>query len=214
MSPSFTVKRGARYSFYVSSAILKGRKFDAGSVPRVSGADLDAAVLKALRHRIDVADDESAPTPRNIVDQNVSRIMVGSKAVTITLNSKADNIRPVIELLWSIPTRQERPRIEISSEATTPAPNPKLIQTIVRAHAWARLLMDGTHKTIESLARSAGVDPKVVRYSIRMAFLAPDITKAILEGDQITGIRFKDFTRTLPLSWAEQRQEMMPVASM
>jgi hypothetical protein len=70
--------------------------------------------------------------------------------------------------------------------------------------------MDGTHKTIESLARSAGVDPKVARYSIRMAFLAPDITKAILEGDHIPGIRFKDFTRTLPLSWSMQRRELRP----
>jgi hypothetical protein len=34
MSPSSTVKRSVRYPFYVSSAILRGRKSDAGSVNR------------------------------------------------------------------------------------------------------------------------------------------------------------------------------------
>ncbi len=35
MSPSFSSKNGARYRFYVSSAILRGRKRDAGSIARV-----------------------------------------------------------------------------------------------------------------------------------------------------------------------------------
>ena len=207
MSPSFTVKRGVRYLFYVSSAILKGRKADAGSITRVSGVDLEAAVLTALRLRVDVAIDDDAPTPQNLID-HVSRIMVGGKTVTITLKPTADSTRPAIELPWSPPNKCEPRRIEGSEEATAPATNPQLMQAIVRAHAWTRSLMDGTHKTIESLARSAGVDPKVVRYSLRMAFLAPDITKAILEGDQIPGIRFKDFTRALPLSWPDQRREL------
>jgi hypothetical protein len=52
MSPSFSVKGGVRYPFYVSSALLKGRKADAGSVLRVSAAALEV--------------DGSASTPREI----------------------------------------------------------------------------------------------------------------------------------------------------
>lgn len=211
MSPSFTVKRGVRYSFYVSSAILKGRKSDAGSITRVSGVDLDAAVLKALRNRVDVDDDPS--TPRNIIDHNVGRIVVGGKSVTIRLKATADSTRPTIELPWSTPNQRERSRIDGSDDAAGPTSNPQLMQAVVRAHAWTRLLLDGTHKTIESLARSAGVDAKVIRYSLRMAFMAPDITRAILEGDLTPAIRFKDFTRTLPLSWPDQRQEVTSVTS-
>jgi len=37
MSPSFAVKGSVRYPFYVSSALLKGRQADAGSVLRVFG---------------------------------------------------------------------------------------------------------------------------------------------------------------------------------
>src|SRR6202022_994900 len=36
MSPSFSNKNGVRYRFYVSSALLRGRKTEAGSVARVS----------------------------------------------------------------------------------------------------------------------------------------------------------------------------------
>ena len=49
MSPSFSVKRGVRYPFYVSSALLRGRKAQAGSVARVSAAEIEAAVQLAVR---------------------------------------------------------------------------------------------------------------------------------------------------------------------
>ena len=44
MSPSFSSKNGVRYRFYVSSALLRGRKAGAGSVGRVSAAQIENAV--------------------------------------------------------------------------------------------------------------------------------------------------------------------------
>src|SRR6266849_1978899 len=49
MSPSFSAKNGFRYRFYVSSALLRGRKADVGSVGRVPAAEIERAVLAALR---------------------------------------------------------------------------------------------------------------------------------------------------------------------
>ncbi len=210
MSPSFTVKRGVRYPFYVSSAILRGRKSDAGSVTRASAFELEAAILKVLRHRVDVVDNDSPLTPRNIIDRNVSRIVVGSKNVTITLKPTADSAPTAVEIPWSIPNKRECPRIEGANEDTAHAPNPQLVQAIIRAHVWIRLLSDGTHKSVESLAQSVDVHPKIVRNGIRMAFLAPTITKAILEGDRVARVRLKNFTHKLPLSWPDQRRELRP----
>src|SRR5258705_2225006 len=48
MSPSFSNKNGVRYRFYVSSALLPGRKAAAGSVARVPAAEIESAVLAAL----------------------------------------------------------------------------------------------------------------------------------------------------------------------
>jgi site-specific DNA recombinase len=45
MSPSFSTKKGGRYRFYVSSALLRGRKATAGSVCRILAAEIESAVL-------------------------------------------------------------------------------------------------------------------------------------------------------------------------
>ena len=47
MSPSFSTKRGVRYPFYVSSALLRGRKSQAGSVTRVSATEIETTVLRS-----------------------------------------------------------------------------------------------------------------------------------------------------------------------
>ena len=45
MSPSFSSKNGVRYRFYVSSALLRGRKAAAGSVARVSAQVEELVIL-------------------------------------------------------------------------------------------------------------------------------------------------------------------------
>jgi site-specific DNA recombinase len=49
MSPIFSTKNGVRYRFYVSSALLRGRKAEAGSVGRVSATEIESTVLAALK---------------------------------------------------------------------------------------------------------------------------------------------------------------------
>jgi site-specific DNA recombinase len=49
MSPSHATKRGRRYRYYVSQAILQGRKADAGSVARVPAIELERRVVEAVR---------------------------------------------------------------------------------------------------------------------------------------------------------------------
>ena len=138
-----------------------------------------------------MVDDGSSLTPQNIIDHNVSRIVVDSKNVTITLKPTADRTSSEIEIPWSMPNKRERPRIDRANEDAVRAPNPQLVQAVVRAHARSRLLSDGAHRTVESLAKSIGVHPKIVRSSVRLAFLAPDITKAIFDGDQALSLRLK-----------------------
>jgi len=49
MTPSFSTKHGVRYRFYVSSALLRGRKCAAGSVTRVSATAIEDVIIRALR---------------------------------------------------------------------------------------------------------------------------------------------------------------------
>src|SRR3954453_12811236 len=55
MSPSYSTKNGIRYRFYVSSALLRGRRDAAGSVPRIPAAQIEDAVVATVATRVDRA---------------------------------------------------------------------------------------------------------------------------------------------------------------
>jgi len=69
-----------------------------------------------------------------------------------------------------------------------------------------KCLQDGTHESIETLAEANRLHPKVVRQSLRLAFLSPDVTSAILEGGQPAGLSLSQIPKLLPLPWAEHQR--------
>ena len=83
--------------------------------------------------------------------------------------------------------------------------NPELVQTIVRAHAWLKLLSAGKFHSIAALAMEVKLHPKVIRNRIRLAFLAPTITSAILSGRQPAALSLETFNRAMPMSWNRQQ---------
>ena len=48
MSPTYAVKKGLRYRYYVSTMLVQGRKSEAGSVPRVPAPELESIVGRRL----------------------------------------------------------------------------------------------------------------------------------------------------------------------
>jgi site-specific DNA recombinase len=94
-----------------------------------------------------------------------------------------DDANSEITAPWSSNTRAPTGTVESDGENDA-APNEGLIQSVVRAHAWKRALVDGAHDSVEMLAEANRLHPKVVRQALRLAFLSPDVTLAILEGRQ------------------------------
>jgi site-specific DNA recombinase len=47
MTPSFAIKKGVRYSYYVSSVLAQGRKGEAGSISRIASDTIETLVLDA-----------------------------------------------------------------------------------------------------------------------------------------------------------------------
>ena len=92
------------------------------------------------------------------------------------------------------------------NDASESAQNESLIQSIVRAHRWMRSLHDGAYQSIEQLAGTDSLHPKVVRQTLRLAFLSPDVTAAVLDGSQPRGLSLARIPKLLPLSWAEHRR--------
>ena len=120
MSPSHANKKGVRYRYYVSQAMLQNRKSEAGSVSRVSGPDIENIVVAALRRAIadrNVAADDhdgdrradmserdrmttkttnstvaaaSPDSDRDLIARHVERIVLRPRAIEIAISDKQD----------------------------------------------------------------------------------------------------------------------------
>ena len=97
----------------------------------------------------------------------------------------------------------------IVGEASRPAatPNPGLLRLLVKAHQVLHQLMDGSHASIASVAEAEGVTGSYLTRLVRIAWLAPDITQAILVGRQPPGLTPIKLMQSGVLSsdWQEQR---------
>ncbi len=204
MSPSFTSKRGVRYRFYVSSAGLTGRGSQDASVRRVPASELERAVLGALRERcpkaVDVGDHD-------LVAAHVERIGICDRKILISLTGSTKG--PIsIELDRAAKSTAPYARIETNGCHSAREPDAGLMQALVRAHSWRKALADDTYQTVEALAASIAWKPKVVRKLLRLAYLAPDITEAVLRGSQPQSTTLSAVQDVSTFSWVKQRREV------
>jgi site-specific DNA recombinase len=200
MSPSFSTKNGVRYRFYVSSALLRGRKVAVGSVGRIPSGEIESAVVAALKvHQ----PNPSAHAPISV--DKVDRVVIGPDQLLIKI-SAADRNGPATE--FKVPWRGKTKNIAAVDDNYTPeaTQNKALIQALVRAHAWMHHLRNGTYRSVEQLAEANRLHPKVVRQALRIAFLSPDVTSAILDDRQAAGLSLARIPKLLPLSWTEHRR--------
>jgi DNA invertase Pin-like site-specific DNA recombinase len=183
MSPSYSTKNGVRYRFYLSSALLRGRKTDVGSVGRVSAAEIESAVLTALQPHQGREETNNGRDPFGAVE----RVVISRDQLMLTVEgSSGASIPAEITVAWSAKAKDSA--VVESSGAPEDSHNETLIQSIVRAHVWMDSLREGTYKSIEDLANANRMHPKVVRQALRLALLSPDVTSVILEGRQPAGL--------------------------
>jgi site-specific DNA recombinase len=211
MSPSFSSKNGVRYRFYVSSALLRGRKAAAGSVTRVPAQTVEQAILRALRAR----DPESELGDAELLDRHLSRAVLHQHEINLSLGLP-DSARSTRRRKTALPDSEIRISwVRSGNSSGSSAQNGtclsdrsdhKLIQAMVRAHCWADALANADFATIEELAASVKLHPKVVRNEIKLAFLAPEIVDSVLT----TGCAFglPELRKISVLSWQKQLDEL------
>jgi site-specific DNA recombinase len=84
--------------------------------------------------------------------------------------------------------------------------NPALVKMTVQGNEWARWLLTGEVPSVREVARRAGVSTSYVSRLIRYAFLAPEISEAILRATPGVGLSVFGQSGVLPLDWRHQRQ--------
>jgi site-specific DNA recombinase len=181
MSPSHSRKGGARYGYYVSSALIQGQPQSAGSVARVPAAKVEAVIVDSVRRHI----GHDAPIDNTeLVATCVRQIEVRRTEIAISLLSedhasedeKDDSL--VLTVPWSKPPRRHRDVIAPEG-ASRAAPRPirsdtriKLVSAIARGRQWLSEIEAGV-ATIEGIAAREACSKRHINMTISLAFLAP-----------------------------------------
>jgi site-specific DNA recombinase len=90
LTPTHTNKKGVRYGYYVSQAVLRGHPN--GSVGRVPAPELEAIVVEAIRRLVPQGErnpDIVSPTDRELVERHLLRATLSTKEVRFELRPGA-----------------------------------------------------------------------------------------------------------------------------
>jgi site-specific DNA recombinase len=160
------------------------------------------AVITALIERIDIGND------RSDIHTRPTRFGAFLDGGATPLPSAPDE---EIKIL-SVPVRLRRSGREISMliDGTNPfataKPDARLIKLLIKAHRYNGALAGSAGLPFAALAKQAGVSRSYFTRVVRLSYLAPDITEAILDGRQPPDLSTdKLLTHSLPLAWNEQR---------
>ena len=209
MSPSFSVKNGVRYRFYVSSVLLRGRKGKAGSVGRVSAVTIETAIAAALRNAMKAAEDV---TDADLVQRHLIRAELRKDRIALKFNRTVPNQganashrekaeKPeTLQVAWHAKSGPVSPQPDNVDKLQQP--DQATLQAIIRAHRWIQALNTGEFASIEALAENIRLHPKVLRNEIKLAFLAPEIIDAVLSGRQTFALAH--LRKVDSLTWREQ----------
>jgi hypothetical protein len=166
----------------------------------------------ALRGR-----DDADPSidPADLIDRQLACVRFGKSDVTLFLRQPASSEAPdhadsdrdvQIKLPWTMSQAKDSAYLLEHGSGRQREPDQKLVRALVRAHCWIDLLSKGLHTSVEELAASVKLNPKVVRNELRLAFLAPQISEAALSGSQNFGL--PQLRNIFALRWREQTAQL------
>ena len=98
-------------------------------------------------------------------------------------------------------------RVDATDPFAAAKPDERLIMLLIRARRFNAALIDSDGVPFAALAQRQGVSPSYFTRLVRLSYLAPDITQAILDGRQppdLTADKLLTHSR-LPLAWHDQR---------
>jgi site-specific DNA recombinase len=222
MIPTHATKAGVRYRYYVSTPFLHGeaKTASAGSVSRVPATDVEDTVLKSLKKHLAPKQD-GAPScavrlgDREALAKLVAGIVVHKDELTIRLKSRADEAsdRPDDQSLtipWQKPPSKRSRQILLPHNASQSNIRPeqferraRLVSAIARGRRWLDDVVSGRVTTVIELCAREKCSIRQVNMTISLAFLAPNLVKAAVEGRLPRGIGIERL-RDPPTEWSQQ----------
>lgn len=224
MTPSHSNKRGVRYRYYVSHALIQGRKRDAGSVNRVPATEIENLVLQAVRQNLSSRDPDALSDQEAIIAQ-VDKITVKREVLEIkffetepTSTNTIPGIRKTKELpsassnTISIPwTAKVFPAVKgIVHALDTTGPTlstdtrDTLLNAIAKARQWVDDMTSGRVKSFADIATKEKKVERHIRLLAPLAFVAPSIVQSIIEGTAPANLTITELAKSSVHSWRQQ----------
>jgi site-specific DNA recombinase len=235
LTPTHSQRHGRRFVYYVSHRLIAGgtdptgwrlpaetletslrqilvahlRKAAAGhallSSPDASSADGLARRAGVLADRLDAG---PALLGRVLASGTLGpgqlQLNLVAEEIASSLGLPVEALSPDL-LAFAVPFALRRRGVEtrIIAGEMLPRPDPVLQRTLVEAHGWARSLRAGT--PLAEIAATTGHSEPYIRTRIPLAFLAPDLQSAILDGQQPATLSVAQLLREgIPMGWDAQ----------
>jgi DNA invertase Pin-like site-specific DNA recombinase len=252
-TPTHANKRGKRYRYYCSRAVIKKGGGKAAGPARVPAQEIEDLILAELNRLFqspqqllallsEPATDESSrqrllesiQIPRELKESSnivlralLDRVLVHEDRVELQVRKGAllklvlgqdrdiqaddseDNSLGHITLPLEAQLKrcggEVRFLLPPDSAHAKPHPVPALVRAVARAHDWLAQIMRGDVSNQRAIAAATGLDERYISRVLPLAFLAPDLTEAILEGKQSSTLDLGRCLKPLPPDWKEQR---------
>jgi site-specific DNA recombinase len=213
MTPSHARKRGIKYRYYLSPTLLQGQAERSGSVRRIPATEIEALVIGSVRDHL----KPSAPIDdRSLVDTHVARVEVQPEQLVIQLaqpertNRKGARAVKTLRVPWHKAPSKRRREILLPDALDPQHARPirsetraTLVASIARGRRWLNELVDDAKASVESIAKRERCSVRQVNMTISLAFVAPDLVKAAIEGRLPRGIGVTRL-RDAPVEWSRQ----------
>lgn len=224
-------KKGRRYRYYISKSLVAGKRENSADGWRLPAREIERiatqsmtsftrdqmAVTSALKdagvashkwpHILTVLDEADGL----IATQDyLKKVVLRPERIEMTLSlASLDSDMPC--MTTAVPMQIKRRGVEmrlVINKGKAAKIDHLLIKTIARAHLWWGELLSGTVTSCAQIAAREKLDQGYISRVLELAFLAPDITEAILSGYQPTELTAQYLLRgiKIPMDWNEQRR--------
>ena len=223
MVATHATKAGIRYRYYVSLPHLHGESKTAtlGSLSRVRASDVEEIIVRSLdAHLIGkkerpVSDSVNSGI-RQVLLEQVARIEVHDDRLLVRLKApeaeQSTDVRDSnsLSIPWQkAPSRKSRqillphgiPKSEVCP--TRIERRARLVSAIARGRRWLDQIVSGSVTDVEQIAARQKCSVRQVNMTISLAFLAPDLVRAAVEGRLPRGIGVERL-RDAPAEWSRQ----------
>jgi site-specific DNA recombinase len=223
MVSTHATKAGVRYRYYVSEPSLHGeaKTASAGSVSRVPAADIEDVIVKSLKDHL--ANQRAKSTTnaarfdsRDALAKLVARIIVQKDRLMVRLKSDDPDEASdppddrSLTILWQKPPSKRPRQILLPHDVPRSEVRPerferrvRLVSAIARGRRWLDDIVSGRVTTIAELCAREKCSARQVNMTISLAFLAPNLVKAAVEGRLPRGIGVERL-RDPPTEWGKQ----------